>query len=137
MDAWQLIEDGDRVGHAIGGWGNSSGVEHGVVWQAVERLWPFAGPTELTGQGVVHVELCGLCTAAIVIQVVLAAQFALLTQGRLAGRALFFKVTRLCESKGSRAMYTFMRRVKMNIRMYTEKNMITTMSLNTKVPTCY
>ena len=49
MDAWQLIEDGDRVGHAIGGWGDSSGVEHGVVWQAGECLWPFAGPTELTG----------------------------------------------------------------------------------------
>jgi len=27
-----LIEDGDRVGHATGSWGDGGGIERGVVW---------------------------------------------------------------------------------------------------------
>lgn len=48
---------------------------------------------ELAGQGLVQVELCGDCAAAVEVQGVLAAQLAVLAQGRLAGRALFFEVT--------------------------------------------
>lgn len=62
-----LIEDGDWVGHAIGGWSDCGGVERGVV------SWPLAGPTELAGQGLVQVELRGDGAAAVEVQVVLAA----------------------------------------------------------------
>lgn len=64
----------------------------------MECLWPLAGPTKLAGQGLIHVELRGYGTAAIEVQVVLAAQLALLAQRWLAGRALLFKVTRVYES---------------------------------------
>lgn len=64
----------------------------------MECLRPLTGPTELAGQGLIHVELRGYGTAAIEVQVVFAAQLAVLTQGWLAGRALLFKVTRVYES---------------------------------------
>ena len=62
-----LIEDGDWVGHAVSGWSDGGGVGRGVA------SWPLAGPTELAGQGLVHVELRGDGTAAVEVQVVLAA----------------------------------------------------------------
>lgn len=64
----------------------------------MERLWTLAGPAELAGQRLVHVELHCYGTAAVEVQVVLAAQLALLAQGRLAGRALLLKVTMVCAS---------------------------------------
>lgn len=67
----------------------------------MEWLRPIAVPTELAGQGLIHVELRGYSTAAVEVQVVLGAQLAVLTQGWLAGRTLLFKVTALCESKES------------------------------------
>lgn len=91
--ARELIEDSDRVGHAVGGWGDGGGVERRVVRQAV------AGPAELAGQGLVDVELRGDGAAAVVVQVVLAAQLALLAQGRQAGGALLLEVTSI--RKGS------------------------------------
>lgn len=84
---WQLIEE---VGRAVGCRGDGGGVERGVVWYAMEWLRHLAVAAELTGQGLVHVELRGDGAAAVEVQVVLAAQLAVLAQGRLAGRALFF-----------------------------------------------
>ena len=63
----RLIEEGDWVWHAIGGWSDGGGVERGVV------SWTLAGPTELAGQGLIHVELRGDGAAAVEVQVVLAA----------------------------------------------------------------
>lgn len=71
-------------------------VERRVVRQAV------AGPAELAGQRLVHVELGGDGAAAVVVQVVLAAQLALLAQRRQAGRALLLQVTGILE-KGPRS----------------------------------
>lgn len=93
VDVWGLIEDGDWVGHAIGGRGEGSGVERGVIRQAMETFGAPAGTTDLAGQRLVHVELCGHGTAAIVVQVVFAAQLAPLTQGRLAGCLLLLEIT--------------------------------------------
>lgn len=59
----------------------------------MERLRPLAVAAELAGQGLIHVELRGYGAAAVEVQVVLAAQLAVLAQGRLAGRALLFEVT--------------------------------------------
>lgn len=82
----RLIEESDGVGHAVSsraaGVDGVGRVERRVVWQAV------AGTAELAGQGLVHVELGGDGAAAVVVQVVLAAQLALLAQRRQAGRAL-------------------------------------------------
>lgn len=64
----------------------------------MDRLWTLAGPTELADQRLIHVELRGYGTAAVEVKVVLAAQLALLAQGRLAGRALLLKITEVCES---------------------------------------
>lgn len=88
---WALIKDGDRVGHAVSGWGDSGGVERRVVWQAL------AWATELADQRLIHVKLCGYGTAAVEVQVVHAAQLAVLTQRWLAGRALLLEVTEVCE----------------------------------------
>lgn len=88
VNVWQLIEE---VGRAVGRWGGGGGVEK-VVWYAVELLRPLAVAAELAGQGLVHVELRGYGAAAVEVQVVLAAQLAVLAQGRLAGRALLFEV---------------------------------------------
>lgn len=87
----------------------------------MERLWPLAGPTELAGQGLIHVELRGYGTAAIEVQVVLAAQLAVLAQGWLAGRALLFKVTTQCARawKGSEANKYTIRHVKMKTNLIT------------------
>lgn len=94
VDARGLIEDGDCVGHAVSGEGGGGGVERGrLVLQDRQHLWALAGPAELAGQRLVQVELHGYGTAAVEVQVVLAAQLAVLQQGRLAGRALLFKVT--------------------------------------------
>lgn len=73
-----LIEDSDWVGHAVGGWGDRGDVERGVVRQAMEHLWAIAGPADLADQRLIHVELCSYGTAAIEIEVVLAAQLAFL-----------------------------------------------------------
>lgn len=59
----------------------------------MEWLRPLAVTAELAGKGLVHVELRGDGAAAVEVQVVLAAQLAVLAQRRLAGRALFFEVT--------------------------------------------
>lgn len=98
VDVWGLIEDGYWVGRAIGGWGDGGGVERGVVWQAMKRLRTFAGPTELAGQRLIQVELRGYGAAAVEVKVILAAQPALLAQGRLAGRTLLLQVAEICES---------------------------------------
>jgi len=65
----------------------------------MQRIWTLAGTTELASQRLVHVELGGYGTAAVEVQVVLAAQLALLAEGRLTGRALLLEVTTGCESK--------------------------------------
>lgn len=77
----------------------------------MERLRALAGPTELADQGLVQVELRGYGAAAVEVQVVLAAQLALLTQGRLAGRALLLQVTTVCERSKARII----RRKKLNV----------------------
>lgn len=98
LDVWELIEDGDGVGHAIGGWGGRSRIERGVFRQGVEPLMNLTGATDLAGKRLIHVELSGYDTAAIEVQVVLAAQFALLTERWLAGCPLLLKITAVQES---------------------------------------
>lgn len=97
----RLIEERDGVGHAVSSRatgvdsvGRVGRVEHRVVWQAV------AGTAELAGQGLVQVELGGDGAAAVVVQVVLAAQLALLAQRRQAGRALLLQVAGIWKRKG-------------------------------------
>lgn len=72
---WPLIEE---AGRAVGGLGDSGGVERGVFWYTVERLRALAVAAELAGQGLVHVKLRGYGAAAVEVQVVLAAQLAVL-----------------------------------------------------------
>lgn len=91
VDMWALIKDGDWVGHAISGWGDSGSVERWVVWQAL------AWPTELTDQRLIHVELRSYGTAAVEVQVVHAAQLAVLAQWWLTGCAFLLKVTEVCQ----------------------------------------
>lgn len=74
----------------------------------MKSIWTLAGPTELADQRLIHVELCGYGTAAVEVQVVLAAQLALLAQGRLAGRTLLLKVTRVCKSTEEVKSKTFL-----------------------------
>lgn len=64
----------------------------------MESIRTLAGSTELAGQRLIHVELRGHGTAAVEVQVVFAAQLALLAQGRLAGRVLLLEVTAVRES---------------------------------------
>lgn len=91
----RLIEDIDGVWHAaISLAAAVDGVERGVV--------RHAGTAELAGQRLVQVELGGDGAAAVVVQVVLAAQLALLAQRRQAGRALLLQVTGFGE-KGSKS----------------------------------
>lgn len=87
-DAWRLIEDGDLVGQAVGGGGNGGGVKRGVI----RHLWALAGSTELAGQRLIQVDFGGQHAAAVEVQVVLAAQLALLAQWWLAGSALLLHV---------------------------------------------
>lgn len=113
-----LIEDGDWVGHAIGGGGDGGGVERGVVRQAMEHLRTLAGPTELAGQRFIYVELRGYGTAAIEVKVVLAAQLALLAQGRLAGRALLLEITKSMWEVKSKKSYHKVRGKKTQFNYY-------------------
>lgn len=61
-------------------------IQQGGVWQHL------TGTADLAGQRLIHVELSGYGTAAIEVQVVLAAQLALLTQGWLTGCPLLLEI---------------------------------------------
>jgi len=93
---WGLIKNSDWVGHAIGGRGDDSGVEWGVIRKAVVTFLTLAD------QRPIQIDLCGYGTAAIEVQVVFAAQLARLTQGRLAGCALLLKIAARGESRGQK-----------------------------------